>query len=362
MSYTWSTRPTTDSEVLACLQELPRLPKRHWSWTFDNRLLAQPELLREVIRILGAVPLPPPWVVSQLATWRREHARKLLTAARDAGVTDCMLKLSPWGGNWTNSAGENDPRLAAGDGVEGTPRGHEHIEAVGEQMTIVRDEVATLAAELEWPFQIAGVWIDQEAFQRRDDVPGWNEALRWCNDTILGVLRLFWPRATLVQHGRGTSRYYTERCAPTGNHCCPIYMLDQPDHCIAALKAAANRAAREGITAVYPVVSLGGRYVRRFHVAGGWWPGEIPVRHCWRIGSLLHDPYYGPKHFGPEIGSLGDQVLLWPEVLPGSVSTPGGPRACPDAGPQFVAYCLGALRHWLPKDHMWPEWIVDYET
>lgn len=342
------TEPLTDDDVLACLRELSALPKRHWSWPFDDRLYSYPALMQEVIRVLGAGAITgnlgalgaPKWEIA---------AGALVASMKQVGVRAVAVNASPWGGTWGNDPRGNDPRLAAG-----TPQGAVVLGRMEAELTKVRDTFDSLSVDQDWQVYVDCLWIDQECFKRQPD-PEWRAALAWVNNETLAVARkVFGPATHIVQHGRGVSSYYNDDDARTGNWCCPIYTLDDVGGCLARYRDCCQAAGAAGITAVYPVLSFGGSYWVDFHKPMGWRPYAWRANDAWRWGSFLNDMGWGAAKSGieGEVRSYCHRIMLWPRCLPKTVSTKDGPQPVTAYAAHFVAYCCGAHRKF-------PTWIVE---
>lgn len=338
-------RPVTDASVLACLQQLPALPQPHWSWPFDHRLYSQAALMVETIRILGAGALSGNLgTFRDFSTWHASMAT-LVARMKAASVSELALTVGTWGGF------DGDPTLA-----ENTRAGVDYLTRFRGELEQIKDALERQGDVEGWPVRVVCVWIDQEQFKRKPDDPEHNLALKWCNDATLHVVRGVFGRDGLhvVQHGRGLSSYYNPEDERTGNHCCPLYNLDDVGGSLARYREACAVATREGVSAVYPVLSLGGHYHFDWHTQQGWRPDNFRANVAWRFGSWLNDVYFRAKQ--PDFQSFAHRVLFWPRVLPASCTVKRGNRLSnepvPAYGAHFVAYVCGAARKQ-------PAWIIE---
>lgn len=336
MPAAYDAKPRNDRDVLACLRELPALPKPHWSWPFDERLYKQPELLQEVVRVLGAGALPSDLSdMSKLVNWQSQAAL-LVRAMKAAQVRDVVLNLSPFAGKWGNDERGNDPRLA-----HDTPHGRRELERTEWELKRAGEILDYEGQREGWPVRVAGVWINCETFHATDD-PEWNAALRWINEGVLSAVRKALPQAVAIQHGRGTSNYYAPGEASSGSYGEELYELVDVTGSLRRLQDALALTKKDDVPELNVVLSLGGVIWRGFHDYLGWRPYEFRAINAWTWGSWLNDPYFARKA-GLELSRI-PRVLLWPRCLPETVATPYGPAEVPAYGPHLVAYVCGAAR------------------
>lgn len=337
----YDSRPTTDADILACLSDLPALPRPHWSWPYDNRLYSQPELMEQVIRVLGAGAIQgrSTGFAGGFASWHALFSR-LAARMKAVAVRDVVINLGCWGQF-------ADPTQAAG-----TQAGQEYLDEIRGDLTRIRDAIATESTLQAWPLRVACIWIDQEALHRRAGDDEWNRALAWVNNETLRTVRSVFGRDPhVVQHARGLSGHYNRDDEHGGSYSVELYNLDDTMGSWARYREACAQAAADGVTAVYPVLAFGGHYRARFHAPLGWQPAAWHTNHAWRWGSWLNDPYFRAK--SPEVQGYAHRILLWPRCLPASTTVGGGGQAgVPAYGAHLVAYCCGAHRRM-------PSWIAD---
>lgn len=342
-----NTKPTTDAELLACLRELPRLHKPHWSWPFDGRLLDNPELLAQTVRILGAAALPGAVSQQSPAGWQRRCAQAV-AAMKQAGVHDVVLNYGCWGGSWLGS----DPRLA----MRGEA-GRLELQRIEQDLRQACDWLVVEAAKQAWQVNVVALWLDQETFQVQPGDVSWNEGVKWVNDQTLDrVRRVLGTACHVVQHARGLSPYYSVDDARTGSHSIELYNLEEPYAMAWRYQQACARAHQEAVSAVYPMLSLGGSYWADWHYSLGWRPLDYRPRHAWLWGSWLNHPYWQARApIAAELKSFAHRVLFWPRVLPANVTVKRGTQTAaepvPESGAHFVAYCCGAA-------DIRPEWVA----
>lgn len=330
----WETRPADDQTLLEALRDLPPLPLagdgrgRHFSWPFDAGLTNRPAHLREVIRILGS---------ASLAIERPDTA--VCDAAAAVGIERLAIKLSM--GYHRTSPALNDPRA-----VRDSAAGQEELDAL-------RGTLDELLTRLPPRMRVEVCWIDQERVKvcdpREPFAAEWDEALTWLNDELAAMVRRRFAGCQILQHGRGPSHYYTGREARTGSYVVPLYAQPDIEGCASHYDRLCQQAAKEGLTSVVPVLSLGGGNWRNWYGDAAWQPFRWRPMVAWWWGSWLCHPYFGHVSKSRHLfAAYAARVLFWPEICPDR--TAGLP--VPAAGEHFVAYVCGA-------HNLRPTWIAD---
>ena len=327
--------PDTD-QIVSWLQELPPLPKVHYSWPLSGFLMSDPDnpLLFEYVRITHAVTLAggAPKKHRVEAAVRVCKAVNALIPAIPATIA---IKYSPWHEIWPSH-------------LPPTDFGPNHDEALAQfedYMLQFRQWLDEAYMEFDAEIPMTALIFDSELFiVKKPNEPGyqeWNAAMTAKYDAFYTLGKSIFPEARIEWFARGAiqpCRDYTRWCTKnlftldemgeTFN--CSLFYPHATQLMIDTFRQTHQNAVAHGVNEIMLWVSLGSGWdlSRRWHC-----DLEYDVAASWDLGAQINDPYYGDRP---------DEYAPWHDAPIVSFYPRPFNAATPLWGLHFVAYVRGA--------------------
>jgi hypothetical protein len=317
---------SAEIDIYSKLVELSPLPKIHYSWGLNLKLLedANSRQLYQLARITHSLCVAGEWVEQQhIDTAVYICAR--VNKTNPAIPSSIGINYSPW----HRKFGKDLPPTDRG------PTYKAELDYFAERINLIKKWVDISNQKYGTDVRISALLLDEERFYIRPGDEKWNEALREALDAIQLEAQSLLPDTWIEWYGRGITRPDGVTWMSTGlwtgreiksPMSCSLYMVPEEEAMRQTYKKTCALADKYGIKEVTPYVALGSGYrrgiIKKLYWEDNW---DFDPNLSYRIGNDLNStrlPFDRTKI-----------IIFYPDPFN---------EKTPHWGKHFIAYVRGA--------------------
>jgi hypothetical protein len=319
---------SSEIDIYSKLVELKPLPKIHYSWGLNLKLLedSNSRQLYQLARITHSLCVAGEWVEQrQIDTAVYICAR--VNKTNPAIPSSIGINYSPW-------------HRKFGKDLPPTDRGATYkaeLDYFAERINLIKKWVNLSNQKYGTDVRISALLLDSERFYVRPGDEKWNDAIREAFDAIHLEAQSILPDTWIEWYGRGITRPDGETWMQTGlwtgreiksPMSCSLYMIPEEEAMRQTFQKTCALADTYGIKEVIPHVALGSGYrrgvIKKLYWEDNW---DYDVTYSYRLGEELN------KSTKDSLYSRAGRVVFYP--MPFYEKTPHW-------GKHFIAYVRGA--------------------
>lgn len=321
--------PDDSQTILSELRMLQPLPKVHYYWPLDPKILLDVENLRlyQIARITQSVCFRGEKATSEIV---RSAVYLSAKVNKTEPSIPCSIGVNfgPWH-SWY-------PGLFPAT-LPPTYRGNEYkaeLALFTSRLNKIKNWVSENNQMYGSSIEVGAILLDVERFEVKKDDPVWNDAIRELLDVTQETVANVFPDARIEWYGRGIrwdliTPYWTQKEKYIDSLSCSFYFLPKAEDTERTFKKTCKLADELGVWPVTPWVALASGYQYGAGVKLHWVPNwPYNPTYAYETGCKLNslsDPWY----------KRAEIIVFYPE--------PFNPEAT-SWGRHFIEYCKGAAK------------------